>query len=305
MASLIADVNTWLSLIKQTADSVDPIVERYIASSTTSSLVQPYPFNSQISQATSSSQSSSHYSMESTVDTVQQSEVPEKQDAGSRSNSSLIPLTGHEFPFFLPMPTEVDDLETMARKMQSMASVISSGRTLSMTPCQVSTPNDSRPKQKHTAEDFARERMTGPEIAQYNAWKMGLIQLPTFDWYLNRLPVAHTGMRTFSRRAIAMDIIWKRPGFVPEHAAWLAVNMNFLLPVVKAVTKVLGAAEELQMIEHLQMSSRDIAEMELLQLINSTAEKAVTHERERMRMLVDSIHRSQAVLTNRINTLEK
>ncbi|KAJ6131614.1 hypothetical protein N7523_001320 [Penicillium sp. IBT 18751x] len=242
--------------------------------------------------------------MESTIDTLQQSDVPAKQEAGSRSNT-LIALTGNEFPFFLPMPTEGDDLETTARKMQSIASVISSGRNLSMTSGPRSTTNDSKRKQTRTAEDFAIERMTGPEIAQYNAWKQGLIQLPTVDWYQNRLPVAPTGMRTFSRRAIAMDIIWERSGFAPEHAAWLAVNMNFLLPVVKAVTKVLGAAEELQRNEHPQMSDRDIAEMDMLRLINSTAEETVTRERERMRMLVDSIHRSQAVLTHRINTLEK
>ncbi|KAJ5132365.1 hypothetical protein N7448_006523 [Penicillium atrosanguineum] len=293
MASLIADVNTWLSLVKQTADTADTL-----------SLIHPYPLHSQISQATSSPQISSHYSMEFAVDTLQQAEVPKKQDTGSRSNS-LVPLTGSEFPFFLSMPTKDDDLQTTARKMQSIASVISGGRTLSMTPGHVSTRNGSKPKQKHNAEDFARQGMTGPEIAQYDAWKMGLIQLPTFDWYLNRLPVGPTGMRTFSRRAIAMDIIWKRPGFAPEHAAWLAVHMNFMLPVVKAVTKVLMAAEELQRNEHLQMSYCDIAEMEMLQLINSTAEETVTRERERMRMLRDSIHRSQAVLTNRINTLEK
>jgi hypothetical protein len=147
--------------------------------------------------------------------------------------------------------------------------------------------------------------MTGPETAQYDAWRMGLIRLPTFDWYLNRLPVALSDVQTFSRRAIAMDIIWQRPGFAPEHAAWLGIHMDFLLPVVKAVTKVLGAAEQFQRDEYSDMTDRDIAEMEMLQLINSTADETVTREREKMRMLVDLIHRSQAVLTNRLNTLEK
>lgn len=304
MASLIANVNAWLSLVNPPADTVDHIIERYTISSITPHLVQPDLLNSQISQPVSSHQISSGYSMESAVDNVQHSQDPGVQEADSRANG-LVPLTGSEFPFFLPMPTKGDDLETTARKMQSMASVISSGRTLSMTPGQVSTPNTKKPKQRQTAEEFARERMTGPETAQYDAWRMGLIRLPTFDWYLNRLPVALSDVQTFSRRAIAMDIIWQRPGFAPEHAAWLGIHMDFLLPVVKAVTKVLGAAEQFQRDEYSDMTDRDIAEMEMLQLINSTADETVTREREKMRMLVDSIHRSQAVLTNRLNTLEK
>lgn len=304
MASLTADVNAWLSLVNQPADTVDHIIERYTVPSMPAHLVQPDPLSSRISQPTSYSQIFSGYGIEPDVDNAQRSQLPEVQEAGSHPNS-LVPLTGAEFPFFLPMPTKNDNLETTARKMQSLASIVSSGRTLSMTSGQVSGPHTQKPKQRQTAEEFARERMTGSETAQYDAWRMGLVQLPTFDWYLNRLPVALSDMQAFSRQAIAMEIIWQRPGFAPEHAAWLGIHMDFLLPVVKAVTKVLGAAEQIQQDELSDMTGRDIAEMELLQLINSTAEETVTREREKMRMLVDSIHRSQAVLTNRLNTLDR
>jgi hypothetical protein len=304
MASLYASVNAWLSLVKQPAHTVDHIIERYTTSSITTELVRIDSPSSPIGQSASSPQISSGYSMESAVANVQHSQEPRVQETDSHANG-LVPLTGSEFPFYLPMPTKGDDLETTARKMQSMASVISSGRTLSMTPRQVLTTNTKKPKQRQTAEELARERMTGPETAQYEAWKMGLIRLPTFDWYLNRLPVALSDMQTFSRRAIAMDIIWQRPGFAPEHAAWLGIHMDFLLPVVKAVTKVLGAAEQLQRDDYLDLTDRNVAEMEMLRFINSTAEETVTREREKMRMLVDLIHRSQAVLTKRLHALEK
>lgn len=41
----------------------------------------------------------------------------------------------------------------------------------------------------------------------------------------------------------------------------------------------------------------------MLQLVITTAEENVTRERERLRLLIDSIHKSQAVLMNRMSIL--
>lgn len=238
-------------------------------------------------------------SMELTVNALQNSQVPESQEPNSLTDELAL-LTRDELPFFLPMPKDGDDLETIARKMQSLASMISSGRNLS-----VGIGHVSSPKQKQTAEGFARERMTSPETTQYEAWKVGIIQLPEFDWYNNQAHVPPEAMRAFSRRAIAVDIIWQRRGMAPEHAAWVTINMPFLLPLVKAVTKILEAEEHWQRTQrHARLTDRDIAEIEMLQLVNAAAEQNVTRVRERLRTLIDSIHRSQAVLKDRISMLE-
>jgi len=226
--------------------------------------------------------------MEHTLSTMQNLQVPEIQE--------LALLTDHEFPFFLPIPQNGDDLETTALKMQSLAHVLSSGHSLSVGPGHVSTPG-----QKQTAEEFARDRMTSPEMTQYDAWKMGIIQLPELGWYNNRVQVAPEAMQTFSRRAIAMDIIWRRQGTVPENAAWLTINMSFLTPLVKAVTKIIGAEEHFQ--KNQRLADRDIAEIRMLKRVNALAEGNVTRERERLRMLSDSIHKSQALLKKRVNDI--
>ncbi|KAJ5212122.1 uncharacterized protein N7498_003768 [Penicillium cinerascens] len=237
--------------------------------------------------------------MELAVNALQNSQVPESQDPKSLPDELAL-LTRDGFPFFLPIPKDGDDLETTARKVQILASVISSGGNLSVGPGHVSTP-----KQKQTAEEFGRERMTSPETTQYEAWKMGIIKLPELDWYNNQVPVPPEAMQTFSRRAIAMDIIWQRRGMAPEHAAWITINMPFLLPLVKAVTKILRAEEHLQRTQrHARLTDGDIAEIEMLQLVNAAAEDNVTRVRERLRTLIDSIHRSQAVLKNRISMLD-
>lgn len=229
--------------------------------------------------------------MEHTLSTIQNLQVPEIQE--------LALLTDHEFPFFLPIPQNGDDLETTARKRQSLARVLSSGHRLLVGPGHVSTP-----EQKQTAEEFARDRMTSPEMTQYDAWKMGIIQLPELDWYNNRVQVAPEAMQTFSRRAIAMDIIWRRQGTVPENAAWLTINMSFLMPLVKAVTKIIGAEEHFRKNEcDARLADHDIAEIKMLKRVNAIAEGNVTRERERLRMLSDSIHKSQALLKRRVNDI--
>jgi hypothetical protein len=201
------------------------------------------------------------------------------------------------------MPQSGDDLDTTARKMESLASVVSSGRSLSIAPGQAPA---SKPKHKQTVEEFARERMTERETTQYDAWKMGIIQLPLWNWWNYRVPVAPEAMQTFSRCALAMDIIWDRKGMAPEHAAWLIINMPCLMPLIKAVTKLLKAEEYFQKNQRPgRMTDRDIAQVEMLQLVNTTAEENVTRERERLRLLIDSIHKSQAVLMNRMSIFEK
>ncbi|OQD77742.1 hypothetical protein PENDEC_c002G03493 [Penicillium decumbens] len=195
---------------------------------------------------------------------MQNLQVPEIQE--------LALLTDHEFPFFLPIPQNGDDLETTALKMQRLAHVLSSGHSLSVGPGHVSTPG-----QKQTAEEFARDRMTSPEMTQWPP------------------------MQTFSRRAIAMDIIWRRQGTVPENAAWLTINMSFLAPLVKAVTKIIGAEEHFQ--KNQRLADHDIAEIKMLKRVNAIAEGNVTRERERLRMLSDSIHKSQALLKKRVNDI--
>lgn len=46
-------------------------------------------------------------------------------------------LTRNEFPFFMPVPAKHDDLESIARKIHSLADVVASGRSLALATGQV------------------------------------------------------------------------------------------------------------------------------------------------------------------------
>lgn len=208
-------------------------------------------------------------------------------------------LTGDEFPFLMPVPIVGDTLAATARKLSDLASVIRSGRSFMLT-------NNKTLPSKHDPEAFARECMLATELAHYEEWKSQAARLPALDWAKNVLPVHPRAFKTFSQRATAMDIIWRRQGATPENAAWLSVFHLDLLPLVKAVVKVLSA--KVYLADHnplSHLSASEIAEVNALQLINAVVDENMALESESRRKLMESIHESQAVLKERLNLLAK
>ncbi|KAJ5584573.1 uncharacterized protein N7459_004373 [Penicillium hispanicum] len=205
-----------------------------------------------------------------------------------------------EFPFVLPIPRETDDLEVTVRKLNGLAGVVRTGQRLVLTTGVASNPR------RHNAEAFAKERMTAMELAQYEEWKEQKSHLPDFDWTVNQVPVPPGGLNTFSQRAAAMDILWQRQGATPENAAWLNANIPRMMPLVKAITKLLAAQTHLE--RHNQwapLSDNEIAELHALRMIIALADKNLACERERLRKLAKSVHESVVVLQGRIASLRR
>ncbi|KAJ5167823.1 uncharacterized protein N7482_003417 [Penicillium canariense] len=212
-------------------------------------------------------------------------------------HDQLAQLTCDEFPFLVPVPTAGDDLEATAHKLSDLVQIISSGRPFALTTGQASTS-------KPSAEAFAKERMLATELVQYERWKGRIYPLPAFDWATNIRPVPEEALKTFSQRAAAMDIIWHHQGATPENAAWLSVNHSDLLPLVKAVTKVLSAKVHLEKYNPLsRLSETQIAEAKTLQLINAVVGENVERERARLRRVIECINQSRAVLRARLKVL--
>ncbi|KAJ6028757.1 hypothetical protein N7540_004333 [Penicillium herquei] len=224
---------------------------------------------------------------------------------GSNESARIHPdqhalLALQEFPFMLPIPKSEDTLESTARKLGSLAIAIRNGGSLLLTNGSGSTP------QRHKAEDFAKERMTDTELAQYNEWKQNKLSLPHINWQANRSPVEAANSKTFSPRAMAMNVIWGCQAAVPENAVWLCNNLPSILPLVKAVTKLLSAQAHLDIYDpHAKLTDQEIVEIQTLQLITATAEENVARERERLRQLSQCIQESQTVIRERLKSLKK
>lgn len=204
-------------------------------------------------------------------------------------------LTHHDLPFVLPIPKAGESLEVTARKLRSIADAIRSGGSLSLT-----KTDPTQPLSRSSAEAHAIERMKEVELEPYEKWKQGNFQLPSIDWDRHRSYVDETGMKTFSLRAAAMNIVWNVQCAVPENAVWASLNLPNVLPLLKAVTKILTA----QMPDTPNLSERELAEIQTLNLIAVSADGNIARERERVRQLVSSITESQAVLRERSDRLK-
>ncbi|KAJ5280585.1 hypothetical protein N7478_005957 [Penicillium angulare] len=203
-------------------------------------------------------------------------------------------LTSNAVPFFLPIPQGHDTLESTAVKLRSLANAIESGGRLSMMSGTASTPH------RHDTEAFAKERMTAVELDQYEGWKHQRLIIPSINWDTERLAVPPGGEHTFTQRAAAMDIIWNHQGASPENASWLTHNIPHIMPLIKAVTKVLSAQQHLEVHDPLsKLSDNEIVETQSLRLITAVADENLARERDRLRQLAQSINESKAILMER------
>ncbi|KAJ6093487.1 hypothetical protein N7486_008776 [Penicillium sp. IBT 16267x] len=209
-------------------------------------------------------------------------------------------LTHHDLPFVLPIPKAGESLEDTARKLRGLADAIRSGGSLSLTKSEATQP----PPHKHNAEAIAIGRMKDIELEQYEKWKGGKVQLPSIDWDRDRSHVDENGRKTFSQRATAMNIIWNIQCAAPENAVWVSLHRPTVLPLLKAVTKLLAVQMSVISDTPSKLSGSGLAEIQTLQLIAVLADENIARERERVRQLVSSIAESQAVLRERREMLK-
>lgn len=213
----------------------------------------------------------------------------------NRTDSTPVPGT-------TPVPSPTDDLETTAKKLEALADVVKQGSSLALyTGLKLSHP---KPRD---AESIAVSQMTAVELECYNDWKSKTTPVPSFDWGNNKsaVPTGHQSQKKFTRRAAAMDVVWGRDGATAEHASWLTTKMAFILPLVKAVSRVLTAEEHYRNDPMLKMGPMKAAEIETAKAIVYIAERNRERELQRIRGLTRSISRSTSVLQSRTAGLKK
>lgn len=205
-------------------------------------------------------------------------------------------------PGTTPVPNPTDDLETTASKLEALADVVKQGSSLALyTGLKLSSP---KPRD---AEAIAVSQMPPIELESYSNWKSKTTSVPSFDWENNKssVPTGAQSQKKFSRRAAAMDVVWGYKGATPEHASWLTSNMVAILPLVKAVGRVLIAQEHYRDDPMMKLGPMEAAEIETAKAIVYIAERNKERELQRIRKLTKSISRSTTVLQTRMAGLEK
>lgn len=207
----------------------------------------------------------------------------------------------HPVPGTTPVPEPADDLETTARKLEVLANVVNEGNSLALfTGLKLAQPKD--------AESLAKSQMTSVELGSYADWKSKTEPVHSFDWENNKTPLPSTSaqsLKKFTRRAAAMDVIWGHEGATPEHASWLTFNMTSLLPLVKAVSRVLAVQKQYQNDPLAHLSPMEIAEIETARSVVYVAERNKERELQRIRQLTRSISRSTVTINSKIARIRK
>jgi hypothetical protein len=203
-------------------------------------------------------------------------------------------LTWGDLPFLIPLPTVHDGLEATARKMQAIATIVGAGGRLELN----TWPHSIIVR--HDAEARAKQTMTDSELTAFDDWQYGNVPLPAFDWTCTE-SVRKDCFRRFQERAAAMDVIWERKGATPENAVWLSMRMQDIIPLVRAVEKVIKAQQYLALKDPFKgLDADQISEIETLRFIYFTASQSAKRERTRANNMADSINQSQAVLKARL-----
>jgi len=83
-----------------------------------------------------------------------------------------------------------------------------------------------------------------PEKETFEAWRAGSVpSLPVIDWVANRGPEPSSprGLKVATRRAEALNRLYETDRAQPCHAVWFAQEQPLWLPLVQAISRIIGA----------------------------------------------------------------
>lgn len=216
-------------------------------------------------------------------------------------------ITG-DIPFLIPLPLPHDEVGVYLKKFQAVAKIIVDGGRVKLAVLPASII------EKYDPEIVGKKHMSNIERLAFDAFQQEN-NLPPFDWSMSS-HVQKQSRKTFEERAAVMDVLWKHQGTTAGNAAWLSQHMQHLLPLVKAMTKVLAAERRFRDKED------QIIEVETLWFIASAAKEFVRRikceqdevelERKRQRQealdqlarLEGTIHEMQLGFQQRCQALE-
>ena len=90
---------------------------------------------------------------------------------------------------------------------------------------------------------IARSQMPPQEYDAWTTFNDGLWRLPELDWDNDHLPPPTSAktLKVARRRTEALNRLYKTDQAREGHVAWITQNKIELLPVIKAMVRVVGA----------------------------------------------------------------
>jgi hypothetical protein len=95
--------------------------------------------------------------------------------------------------------------------------------------------------------EAAQAQMCPKEHEYWEAFLRGSIRLPDIDWSADTedKPIGKNSLKTARRRVEALNRLYGTDQVRPSHSVWLAKNHIQLLPLVKAIARVIGMERQM------------------------------------------------------------
>jgi len=142
----------------------------------------------------------------------------------------------------LPIPKMGDSLVVLNSKLAAVAEAVLSGQSIASA-----TGFAAVELQERSATKKAVNEMSPVEYDYWQAYIENRCQLPPMNWSvdLDTLPKSVKPLRMARRRAEALNYLYKTDQANPGHSVWFTANHSECLPLVKAMTRVIGAERNL------------------------------------------------------------
>ncbi|KAJ5124474.1 uncharacterized protein N7515_008299 [Penicillium bovifimosum] len=197
---------------------------------------------------------------------------------------------------YVDIPTDEDDMETAANKMETIAEMIVTRHKLHIS------DRPTRVIAKQRARQHSRDRMKPEELNMWEAWIEHRFQVRSFPWNME-LPFADHAMESLRGYALAMDTVWGHKNATPGNAAWCLQHMRQVVPLLKAVIKARTAEEYiLRYGLDLQVQGPQKYEMETMWVIHEAGERCLVRAGDWHRQ-ADTICSALAVIRNRVHQI--
>ncbi|ABM92660.1 unknown [Curvularia thermal tolerance virus] len=199
----------------------------------------------------------------------------------------------------LPMPEPTDSLQTLSNKMRALAEVVERGASVARFTGMLGTPQGSR-----DAEEVGKLRMTDLEREMFDHWAAGGV-LPPIDWDkdMKKAPSSGEGMRRAQRRAQALNMLYKTDKAQPQHVMWYQDTYATIIPLLVAVTKVIGAQTDFLSGQD-KLTDNEVAEVQTIGRATGTTYATINAIQEEVHKLLANINRSKDVLQAREHAIK-
>ena len=156
--------------------------------------------------------------------------------------NSALSSSGRQKSPVLAIPHPDDTIHQLSSKLIAIAKVIIVGESIA-----IATAFSAAPVQERSASKAVTSQMTPLEMEAWTAFTRGTWQLPEFDWDNNLAPAPTSpkSLKAAHRRAEALNQLYKTDRAHKGHVAWVTQNLIEVLPLIKAMARVIGSERNL------------------------------------------------------------